>query len=227
MKGIASIAVAVASICVGQISHATAVLGAPYCADRVTLMTFPGPDGTARIQTSHGGKSCRDSDGRTRTETLIGATASATSATVLHTIEITDPVGGVRYVLDVPRKEAQRFSFGVLLRMRPSGQPPHLFSARDDPSGRWTRSEDLGSKVIEGLTAYGQRNIFQIGPADDTNPISRTIEIWVIPDLDLMVDFRTAQASPEDSRIQLINIKRGDPDPLLFKVPAEYRIVDK
>jgi hypothetical protein len=30
-----------------------------------------------------------------------------------------------------------------------------------------------------------------------------------------------------DRRIQLVNIKRGEPDPALFQVPADYRIVDR
>jgi hypothetical protein len=66
-----------------------------------------------------------------------------------------------------------------------------------------------------------------MGQTDDKKPITQTIENWTAPDLGISTDFRTTDPMRGESRIQLVNIKRGEPDPMLFQIPADYRILDQ
>jgi hypothetical protein len=86
---------------------AAPVKGAPFCATVMTEHTQSLADGN-RIHTTDSSMLCRDSEGRTRREAglnLLGATQQASAPKL---ITITDPVAGVRYLLDTENKIAQK-----------------------------------------------------------------------------------------------------------------------
>src|SRR5262249_37559920 len=104
---------------------AAPVKGAPFCATVITEHTQSLADGN-RIHTTDSSTLCRDSEGRTRREAglnLLGAT-QPTSAPKL--ITITDPVAGVRYLLDSDNKIAQKIPLPPEAGFSTAGGAAHL-----------------------------------------------------------------------------------------------------
>lgn len=82
----------------------------------------------------------------------------------------------------------------------------------------------LGAKTIDGLTATGERTSWTIaaGKIGNEKPIQITHEVWTSPDLGLTL--RSQDFDPRSGEInyRLVNIKRGEPDAALMRVPADY-----
>lgn len=86
--------------------------------------------------------------------------------------------------------------------------------------------EDLGTTVIEGFTVTGTRYTHTVpaGQMGNDKPMTTTSERWV--SAELQMDLLTKSESPESGQHthKLVNIRAGDPDPLLFQVPADYTV---
>jgi hypothetical protein len=226
------------------------VTGAPFSADVIDESYQFLADGN-RIHHETHGKTFRDSQGRARHETELG-TASAGAPAFLH-ITIMDPVQKVVISLDPQSKTATVHPFGLMksplaaANQRPAGTPasPNVpGSANSGPNAATTDNarqgitpqarqqlsperapENLGSMEIEGFTVTGRRIIHTTpaGRIGNDKPITSTTERWTSAGLktELLVTTRGPQG--EHSR-KLVNIQTGDPDPLLFQVPADYTI---
>jgi hypothetical protein len=167
---------------------AAPVKGAPFCATVTTEHTQSLADGN-RIHTTDSSMLCRDSEGRTRREAglnLLGAGATQpTSAPKL--ITISDPVAGVRYLLDTENKIAQKIPLPpdggftaaggaahlpekqVMIYQRtggpgPGGPGPDVFfndvrvmKAGGDSGEAAPKSESLGDQTIDGIHVTGTR----------------------------------------------------------------------
>lgn len=90
-----------------------------------------------------------------------------------------------------------------------------------------TRTEDLGTRTIEGINAVGKRTITTIPAGDIGN--ERAIEIvyekWYSNDLQLVVMSKHTDPRFGEQTYRLTNISRNEPDPSLFEVPAGYKVV--
>ena len=86
--------------------------------------------------------------------------------------------------------------------------------------------ETLGPQLIEGVTATGNRNTTTIaaGAVGNEQPITIVSEEWKSPDLGVLVLTSHKDPRSGESSYRLVNIVRGDPDPSLFQVPADYTI---
>ncbi len=88
------------------------------------------------------------------------------------------------------------------------------------------RAEDLGVKEIAGIPARGVRTT-SLGTDDDEwkgKPIS-IHEIWVSDDLAVtMVSYINDLKRGIAGTTRLVDIKREEPDPKLFQIPAEFKI---
>jgi hypothetical protein len=86
--------------------------------------------------------------------------------------------------------------------------------------------ESLGSQVVNGVMADGTR-VTQTIPAGDfgnDRPITSVTESWYSPELHLTVLFKRTDPREGDVTTQYSGIKRGDPDPALFQLPAGYTL---
>jgi hypothetical protein len=85
--------------------------------------------------------------------------------------------------------------------------------------------ESLGRGDIEGFSVIGTRRT-QTTPAGamgNDKPITSTSDRWYSPELQAELLMKTD--SPFGSYVhKLVNIRTGDPDPLLFQVPTEYAV---
>jgi hypothetical protein len=213
---------------------AAVVTGQPYSADGVTKITQTLADGT-RISREAGSKFYRDSAGRVRREqnilgldSLLGAMSSKPQTA----ITITDPIAGVVYSLDSGRNEARRFVFlgDGYRRVLPSTAP---FTTILPPTPAPTvlsqapKTESLGTRQIEGLSATGERTTSTIpaGRIGNDRPIEIIDERWVSSDLKIVLLLRHRDPQTGEVEFRLTNIKRAEPPSDLFKVPANSFII--
>jgi hypothetical protein len=112
---------------------------------------------------------------------------------------------------------------------RPTSSP--ATDSESAPQGATTsRTESLGTELKEGVMATGTRTTVTVavGAQGNDQPVTYTIEMWYSPDLKMEV-FRKSEAP--DTYItyvrELINLSRQEPDPALFQVPADYKVIDE
>jgi hypothetical protein len=101
------------------------------------------------------------------------------------------------------------------------GADGRVYSFRKDGN-----EEALGSQVVNGVMADGMRTTYTIPAGDFGNdrPITSTTESWYSPDLHLTVMYKRSDPREGDVTTQYIGIKRGEPDPSLFQMPAGYTL---
>ena len=101
------------------------------------------------------------------------------------------------------------------------GTDGSVYSFRKDGT-----EESLGSQVVNGVMADGMRTSYTIPAGDFGNdrPITSTTESWYSPDLHLTVMYKRSDPRGGDVTTQYTGIKRGEPDPSLFQLPAGYTL---
>lgn len=127
----------------------------------------------------------------------------------------------------------------VVLQMRdaagPGGAPlgpgPAAFFVQksvitDDKSQETT--ENLGSQTMQGVLVNGVRTTRTIpaGQIGNDAPIQIVTEVWTSPELQTIVYSKRTDPRMGEQTFQLTNIQRGEPDPSLFTVPADFKTLD-
>jgi hypothetical protein len=87
--------------------------------------------------------------------------------------------------------------------------------------------EPLPNRTIEGVVASGIRRTTTIpqGAIGNEQPIKTVSEEWTAVDLKVLVLTETNDPRTGRSTYRLVNIIRAEPDPALFKVPADYTLL--
>jgi hypothetical protein len=221
-------------------AHAAVIKGSPYSAEEVSDRTQTLADGTHITQKPQIVKLYRDSEGRTRREWLVGASATSEGVTIVH---ITDPVGGFRYLLDSYNRIAHRFSTPENVNgpakqsqenhaIPPGGAAATALQVVKPPESRTNgpevSTESLGSQIIEGVSAEGKRvtRTFPVGMMGNDRSLVSVAENWFSSELQVTVLSKNCDPRMGESSARLRNIERSEPDPALFRVPPDYQIVD-
>jgi hypothetical protein len=91
-----------------------------------------------------------------------------------------------------------------------------------------TQTEDLGSKTMEGVLATGTRSTLTIpaGQIGNDKPLSIVTEVWTSQELKSIIYSKRSDPRMGDQTFKLTNIVRAEPDPSLFIVPADFKILD-
>ena len=89
-------------------------------------------------------------------------------------------------------------------------------------------TEDLGSQTMEGVLVKGTRTTHTIpaGQIGNEAPITIVSEVWTSSDLKTVVYSKRSDPRIGEQTFRLTNIVRTEPNPSLFTVPADFRIVD-
>ncbi len=89
-------------------------------------------------------------------------------------------------------------------------------------------TESLGSQTMEGVLANGVRTTRTIpaGQIGNERPISVVTEVWTSPDLKTIVSSQRDDPRSGQQTFRLSNIVRGEPDPSLFTVPSDFKIIE-
>ena len=82
----------------------------------------------------------------------------------------------------------------------------------------------LGAKDVDGVRANGERTSWTIeaGKLGNEKPIQITREVWTSPDLMVTVMARDFDPRSGETNYRLKNVKRGEPDAALMRVPADF-----
>ena len=183
----------------------------------------------------------RDSAGRARTErSLIDPVAGKRKADAPVIVEITDPVEHVKYTFVTankvvvnkvahkrtiaapePHHPVKRAATRAAAAAKPS-QPS------DDDAPQFTH-EKLESQTMEGLLVEGTRDtwVYPTGSQGNDRPITMVNETWSSPELKVTVLATCNDPRQGESTQKLANIDRNEPDPSLFRPPADYTVVEE
>jgi hypothetical protein len=199
------------------------VTGGPYSATEIGENTQTLQDGSRIVQGAPSYNIYRDSAGRIRSDrpvTPIMPNAKAVDSLPIIP-EIYDPVAGDQYFLDTANRIAHRFKIPESLRPRPMNVSAMGIGL---PAG-----ENLGTRMIDGMLAEGRRikATQLIGSMGNDQPIVINTEIWNSVDLKVQILYRVIDPRSGEHLKALININREEPDPKLFQVTADYKIVDE
>jgi hypothetical protein len=82
----------------------------------------------------------------------------------------------------------------------------------------------LPVETIDGLRADGKRTVWTIaaGRIGNEKPITITNEVWSSPELGITLRTRDVDPVVGEASFRVQNVTRGEPQPDLFKVPAEF-----
>lgn len=89
-------------------------------------------------------------------------------------------------------------------------------------------TEDLGIQTLEGVSVSGTRTtrIIPAGQIGNDKPIDIVTEVWTSPDLKTIVSSKRSDPRMGEQTFSLTNIARTEPDPSLFTVPADFKILE-
>ena len=222
--------------------------GAPYSAVEVSESVQTLADGGTIRRTLPEVKIWRDSQGRMRTErpVFIGP-AGMTPGGGPILVEILDPVGKAKYVLDESRKVAHRQEMaewkGSAVSARgttgamiaPGGISVSGGIVSGTPAGAGqparpeTKTEQLGPQMIEGVMAEGTRQTmtWPVGAQGNDRPLVSVNESWFSRDLGLPVLSKTTDPRSGEHTRKLLRISRSEPEAGLFEAPPGWTVVDE
>ena len=223
------------------------VQGAPYSASITNKSLQTLADGNHIVQTSMG-TTARDSQGRTRQDAPL-PTIGDLPADAPHLVFIEDPVGHTSYVLNLTNKTAQKIPeppatgddslaegetrtfFGQMGSVVTVSNPlaplaiavPNGLQAKEQVS-----TENLGSQTMEGLLVNGVRTTRMVsaGQMGNAEPLKIVSEVWTSPDLKAVVYSKRSDPLMGEEIYQLTNIVLAEPDPSLFTIPADFKMID-
>ena len=210
----------------GQTPPLVSLVGQPFSADEV-IERNPAPNvrNVLPMQTT---RVYRDSAGRTRTDVPV-----PTSPAYSQIVSIYDPVLGAQYTLDAKNKVAHRFFIPgpppgqPLPPPRPTGATPvSSLYCKFGPPCPVTASESLGTQVIDGIVTEGRRVTTTSAAPSRQDAWTAVIESWRSPELQITL-LEKESNTLWDSTTRLENINRAEPDPLLFRIPLDYTIVEQ
>ena len=207
-----------------QEARGEAVVG--YSADQVSVMTQTLADGTTITHKSLS-RVYRDSQGRSRYENYGTRADSGGPEDSPQSISIFDPAAGVSYYLNPRDHTAQRHEV-----RKPSPSPgaraanpsANLGPAR--PAMPRPIREDLGTQVIEGLEARGQRITRTIpeGAEGNDRPMQMTSESWIAAKEGIVLLQISNDPRRGERVMHLTNLVLEEPPANLFQVPPDYTL---
>lgn len=193
------------------------VKGQPFSAETLiedTKRLFDGTTATKRRT----GAIYRDAEGRTRREQPLemvgGVNIVGSDNKPQMLVFINDFDSRTQIFLDIPNKIARKTPL-------PTGAGPL------DPKGPGNaKKESLGTKVIDGVTVEGTREMFEIpvGQIGNDKPMQVVTEKWFSKELQVLVQSRHLDPVAGEHIFRLVNIKRAEPSPEMFAVPSGYRM---
>jgi hypothetical protein len=222
-----------------------AITGEPFSAEEESERSQVLADGTHVSQTAKV-HNYRDSEGRTRSE---GVPTQLQDGGPFPTIvNISDPVAGVRYMLEMRRQVARRYPIPTPGENRPRVEPTQSDSTHqsaptrarhaplqastgsaDEPGRRRMSHASLGTQTIEGIETKGLQTTITIpvGAEGNDRPIEIVCENWESPELKLMMLTKCTDPLHGDHTTRIVTIDRSEPDASLFQVPADFKIEDQ
>lgn len=222
------------------------VLNAPFSADATTTVRLTFRDGT-KLEQSTTARYYRDSVGRARVEFLMNGLEAAKTMAERHIktlIGPTAPEGRGVFILDAETRTARNLpryfladaaggesEFAVPIggvRFVTFRRAQDLLNRNlpGEPVSYAEQKESLGSRRIAGVETIGSRVTMTIpvGQWRNDKPIELVDERWESSELKLLIAAQFSDSRTGDVEYRLANIRRVEPPPDLFEVPADYTL---
>jgi hypothetical protein len=212
---------AAAAVASAQVLAGGTVTGQPFSAQQETERIQTLIDGTRIAQPLEKITYFRDSQGRTRTEHTPPVPPGLEPAAVPATrISIEDPVAGYRFSFESNGQSAQRMPMHS--SRSAVTKPPAVTTPPE------TSREQLGTQIIEGVTAQGVRITitWPAGSLGNDRPITSVRETWTSRELGMAVLIKSSDPRFGETTTKLTNLLRAEPAPWLFQPPAGYDVID-
>jgi hypothetical protein len=196
------------------------VKGVPFSAETIREENKRLFDGSI-IKNQSKGLIFRDGFGRTRQEQPLekigGFAVLGDNNQPKRLVHIFDVVTGKFFSLSVEEKYAIVVPFL-------KNAPQMLINEPKDG-----KKESLGNKKIEGVMASGTKITHEIpiGQIGNDKPIFIVTEKWFSDDLQMIIESKHSDPFIGEVVFKLVNIKLGEPSDDLFKVPSDYKILDR
>jgi hypothetical protein len=105
-----------------------------------------------------------------------------------------------------------------------AGAPVRAFAISSKADAK---NESLGKQAMEGVEVDGTRTTTVIpqGQIGNDRPIQTVHERWESSELHVTLLSKHTDPMMGDRTERLTNVRRGEPDPALFQVPAGFKII--
>jgi hypothetical protein len=162
----------------------------------------------------------RDNQGRIFNELRAWVPVSDTNVPPIISIHIYDPQTRQNTFLRPFAKIAMQDT----VNHPPATQPPALAG----PAGQYVKEEDLGTRRMEGVDCHGIRDTQTI-PADANGGKELQVvdEYWYSDDLRLYMLIIHNDPRTGNMTTTVTQVSRTEPDPAIFAIPADYKIVSR
>ncbi|MGA3046728.1 MAG: hypothetical protein ABSD67_08905 [Terracidiphilus sp.] len=217
----------------GAFAGPMGITGAPYSATRKTTRVQKLANGTT-ITHVNTVKEARDSSGRTyhesRPEIAQGAEGEASSFVFVN---VHDPVNRINISWNSGSKVANVIHMPEPGQIKRIETQPAAENAAPMPMMRpeaiKPQFEELGMKTINGVEAKGTRTtrVIPVGREGNDQPLTVIHESWVSPELRIVVMSSSDDPRSGTSTMELTDIERSEPDPVLFQVPEGYTVKER
>lgn len=135
-------------------------------------------------------------------------------------------------------KEVREERVAVMVR---EGGPDHTFNLPVPPpasagiavnlqrvDSKNAKTENLGRQNMEGVMVEGTRETVTVpvGEIGNDRPIVSVSERWYSPELQTVIMSKTNDPQFGETVYRVTNLRRNEPSPDLFKIPADYKVVE-
>jgi hypothetical protein len=210
-----------------NVNGVESIAGQPFSADLEIEHNQTLLDGS-HIHTVQHEKFYRDGEGRIRYETYNRPNLDQQAPEELTSVTITDAPANARYTLQPRTHIAQRsaiFAPPVQAQVAPRPIPAPVQEQETQPQRKIT-NEDLGTQTIDAISAEGRRYTVTLAANTQGNdaPLTYSGETWYSTEMGLQIVQKLNDPRSGETVRRFTNIARGEPDPSLFQVPADYTI---
>lgn len=164
----------------------------------------------------------RDSRGRIFNEMRTLVAASSDESPQLLSVLIYDPETRLSTTVNNSNHSFRR---GTVNRP-PEMVPPSFLSASSGlntlPQNQFTREEDLGNKVMDGLTVHGVRQSQTIAAKNGGKATVVTDEYWYSEDLRINLVIKHDDPRQGGVTMTVTAINHAEPNPARFEVPEGF-----
>ena len=203
-----------------------AVKGEPYSATSKTTNAKKLTDGTWTTTVLEE-RRMRDSDGRERSEMV-----NPDSRFRIPVIRITDPVEQTIVYLQSWDKTARVTH--VPLPAPLTAEQEAKATERRAKAEEYRRlhpapsNNQLPPQTIAGVYAEGERSIITLATKmPNGDPVNVVQDTWTAPDLKIRLASTSDDPRGQKIVMTVIDLERAEPDPELFRIPADYKVVDE
>jgi TonB family protein len=164
----------------------------------------------------------RDLRGRTHNESRLWMPADGSEPRLTYSV-VYDPVTRARTFLYPATRLARQFI------VKPPDDAATKTVAIVDPKAPTIQKDDLGTNLQDGLQLKGSREIrtYPLGSLGNDKPLTITTEYWYSADLQLNISVKRTDPRFGMQTVRVTNLHREEPDPSLFDVPADYKLVNE